>query len=72
MLPLLNIPAAAGLGWLWQRRVKSKARALQFALAAAIVMLSFVLTCLFLAVSRLNYPGGNALQTLHQLPQAIR
>ena len=70
MLPLLNIPAAAALAWLWRRRGKSKAMALQCVLSAALVLLSFILACFFLAVSRLNYPGGEALQKLHGLPQA--
>lgn len=69
VLPLLNIPAAAALAWLWQRRSKSKVRALQFIAAAALVVLSFALACLFLAVSGLNYPGGEALDLLHELPQ---
>lgn len=70
VLPLLNIPAAAALAWLWQRRGKSKVRAVQLLIAAAMVSLSFVLACLFLAVSGINYPGGEALSLLHELPQS--
>ena len=69
MLPLLNIPAAAALAWLWQRRGKSKVRGLQLMVAASLVVLSFALACLFLAVSGLNYPGGEALDLLYELPQ---
>ena len=69
VLPLLNIPAAAALAWLWRQRARSTLWNLTSLAAAALLALNLTLTVLFLTVSRDNYPGGKALLALHDLRQ---
>ena len=69
VLPLLNIPAASGLVWFWRRRWKSRIGTALCLAAGALVAASLVATGAFLAVSRLNYPGGHAMYLLHTLAQ---
>lgn len=62
VLPLLNVAAAAGLASLW-RRGGLAARAFVVGLLAA----SAAATAGFVAAASVNYPGGVALQRLHEL-----
>lgn len=64
--PILAV-AGAGASWIWTRRTKSFVyRVLSLALVAS-TLASFVASFGMLAVSRLNYPGAEALNHLHDL-----
>ena len=64
--PFLAV-ASAGATWIWIRRAKSFVyRVLSLALVAS-TLASFVASFGMLAVSRLNYPGAEALNRLHVL-----
>ena len=69
VLSVLEIPASCGLASLVKGRRKSAVRQVAMLLAFAGILGSLALTLLILQVSRLNYPGGEALQALHQLQQ---
>lgn len=65
IVPGLTAVAATGASWIWTRRGKSLAyAALSLALVAS-VLLSFVASTALLAISSLNYPGGEAVAYLH-------
>jgi alpha-1,6-mannosyltransferase len=65
VIPGLTGVAAAGASWIWTRRAKSIVyTALSLALVGS-VLLSFAASTTILALSSLNYPGGNALHILH-------
>ena len=64
--PFLAV-ASAGANWIWIRRAKSFVyRVLSLALVAS-TLASFVASFGMLAISRLNYPGAEALNRLHVL-----
>ena len=64
--PVLAV-ASAGATWIWARRAKSFVyRVLSLALMAS-TLASFIASFGMLAVSRLNYPGAEALNRLHVL-----
>lgn len=64
--PLLAV-AAAGASWIWTRRTKTLTyRILSSALIAS-TLASFLTSFAMLAISRLNYPGAEALNRLYQL-----
>jgi len=64
--PLLAV-AAAGASWVWTRRAKSLAyRFLSLCLVAS-TLASFAASFAMLAISRLNYPGAEALNRLHTI-----
>lgn len=66
-IPAFTAVAAAGASWIWTRRAKSVVyRFLSFALVVTTLGSFFASTGLML-VSSLNYPGGTALQRLHQI-----
>ncbi|KAL2041344.1 hypothetical protein N7G274_005726 [Stereocaulon virgatum] len=66
-IPPINAIAAAGASWIWTRRAKSFAyRVLSLALVVS-TLGAFAASGLSLAVSRLNYPGAEALNRLHSL-----
>ncbi|KAL8730787.1 MAG: hypothetical protein Q9166_003857 [cf. Caloplaca sp. 2 TL-2023] len=69
--PLLTV-AALGANWIWTRRSKTIVyRFLSLALVLS-VLGSFAASGVMLAVSRLNYPGAEALNRLHALvPQHL-
>lgn len=71
VLPVFNVPAAAALASLWKNRDKSAARSLLLKSAVAALALNCVVTALFTAVSRQNYPGGHALARLHEIEGAM-
>jgi alpha-1,6-mannosyltransferase len=65
VVPTLTAVAAAGASWIWTRRAKSLIYAtLSLALVGS-VFLSFTASTALLAISSLNYPGGEALNILH-------
>ncbi|KAL8677861.1 MAG: hypothetical protein Q9186_005747 [Xanthomendoza sp. 1 TL-2023] len=67
IIPPFLTAAALGANWIWTRRSKSMLyRILSLALAAS-VLASFAASAFMLAVSRLNYPGAEALDRLHVL-----
>lgn len=69
VIPPLLAVAGAGASWIWTRRAKSFAyRMLSYALIAS-TFASFAASFAMLAVSRLNYPGAEALNRLHTLAQ---
>ncbi|KAL8909398.1 MAG: hypothetical protein Q9207_000233 [Kuettlingeria erythrocarpa] len=64
--PLLTV-AAMGANWIWTRRSKTLIyRLLSLALLGSVVV-SFAASAFMLAISRLNYPGAEALNRLHAL-----
>ncbi|KAL8758927.1 MAG: hypothetical protein Q9199_001151, partial [Rusavskia elegans] len=66
-IPPFLTAAALGANWIWTRRSKSVLyRFLSRALIVS-VMGSFAASGIMLAVSRLNYPGADALNRLHAL-----
>ncbi|KAL8808999.1 MAG: hypothetical protein Q9200_003824, partial [Gallowayella weberi] len=67
IIPPLLAAASLGANWIWTRRSKSMLyRILSLALAFS-VLTSFAASAFMLAVSRLNYPGAEALNRLHTL-----
>lgn len=67
IIPPILALAAAGAEWIWARRAKSLTyRVLALGLIGSSVA-SFGASFLMLAVSRLNYPGAEALMHLHHL-----
>ncbi|KAF2099301.1 alpha-1,6-mannosyltransferase subunit Ecm39 [Rhizodiscina lignyota] len=75
VVPSLTAVAAAGADWIWKQRLRSGwfgkyvCGMLSMALVLS-VLLSFLTSSLLLAVSSLNYPGGEALTRLHSLAYA--
>ena len=65
ILPVLNIAAAAALARIWNNRHKTAALAATTA-AFLLVAGSILATTVMLIVSRHNYPGGQALASLHR------
>lgn len=64
-VPAFTAVASAGAGWIWTRRTKSAVyRALSLLLVLS-TMASFVTSMALLYISSLNYPGGQALRSLH-------
>ncbi|KAL8783366.1 MAG: hypothetical protein Q9213_004685 [Squamulea squamosa] len=67
VVPPLLTAAAMGANWIWTRRSKSALyRVLSLALVIS-VMVSLGANGIMLAISRLNYPGAEALNRLHAL-----
>jgi alpha-1,6-mannosyltransferase len=66
VIPGLTAVAADGAAWIWTRRSKSFVYAtLSLALLGS-VLVSFAASTAILGISSLNYPGGEALHTLHK------
>lgn len=66
-IPNLTAAAAIGANWIWTRRIKSIIyRFLSLALILSILA-SFAMSFSMLAISRLNYPGAEAIHRVHQL-----
>ena len=71
-VPGMTAVAAAGASWIWTRRSKNLAyRVLSLALIAS-TLASFAVSAGMLAMSRLNYPGAEALSRVHALGQGSR
>ena len=67
IIPSILAVASAGASWIWMRRAKSFVyRVLSLALVTS-TLASFIASMGMLAVSRLNYPGAEALNRLHGL-----
>lgn len=64
--PLLAV-VSAGASWIWTRRAKNFVYQLLSLSLVASVLASFAASFAMLAVSRLNYPGADALNRLHAL-----
>ena len=70
VIPPLLAVAAAGAAWIWTRRAKTMSyRFLSYALVAS-TLASFLASGAILGVSRLNYPGAEALNKLHAIVEA--
>ncbi|KAJ4287232.1 alpha-1,6- mannosyltransferase [Kalmusia sp. IMI 367209] len=66
IVPALTGIAAAGASWIWTRRGKSVVYAVLSLTLAVSVLFSFAASTALLAISSLNYPGGEATQYLHK------
>lgn len=66
-IPAITAVSAGGAGWIWNRRHKSRLYSCLSAVLIALLAGSFGASALLLHISSLNYPGGEALATLHQL-----
>ena len=72
VIPGLTAVAAIGASWIWTRRSKTLIyRFLSLALVASTVA-SFAVSISMLAISRLNYPGAEALSRVHELGKGPR
>ncbi|KAF1975656.1 hypothetical protein BU23DRAFT_457494 [Bimuria novae-zelandiae CBS 107.79] len=65
IIPGLTAVAAAGASWIWTRRGKSVVYASLSLILVASVLASFAASTTLLAISSLNYPGGEAITYLH-------
>ncbi len=71
-IPGFTAVAAIGASWIWTRRSKTLVyRFLSLTLVASTVA-SFAVSAGMLAISRLNYPGAEALSRVHELGQGSR
>lgn len=69
-IPAFTAVASAGASWIWTRRAKTMVyRILSLALIAT-TLASFVASFGLMLISSLNYPGGAAMQRLHQVENA--
>lgn len=68
-IPIFNTAAACAAASLWRNQGKSTLRKLLSLGVFGLLIVNAVATCLFLDVSHLNYPGGNAMAVLHELEQ---
>jgi alpha-1,6-mannosyltransferase len=66
-IPSLTAVSAIGASWLWDRRQKSLLYRVASLAVVVCLVLSFAASAGLLAVSRLNYPGGEAITRLHGL-----
>lgn len=66
-IPAFTAVAAGGAGWIWTRRAKSKLYQVYSILLVLSALASFIVSYGLLYISSLNYPGGEALQRLHDL-----
>ncbi|KAL8944222.1 MAG: hypothetical protein Q9211_000652 [Gyalolechia sp. 1 TL-2023] len=67
IIPPLLAAAALGAHWVWTRRAKNMAYSILSLALVASVVVSFLASTSMLWVSRLNYPGAEALNRLHTL-----
>lgn len=65
IIPGLTGVAAIGASWIWTRRGKTAIYAVLSLVLVSSVLVSFVASTALLAISSLNYPGGEAIQYLH-------
>jgi alpha-1,6-mannosyltransferase len=66
-IPPINVVASIGLANLHRRREKSWAAYMQFVVAILLFVGSTVIALSFCYVSSQNYPGGEAMETLHRI-----
>jgi alpha-1,6-mannosyltransferase len=67
IIPGLTAVSAMGASWIWQRRSKSPIYRLLNSVLIVSVILSFAISSGILAISRLNYPGGEAILRLRSI-----
>jgi alpha-1,6-mannosyltransferase len=67
VVPPLTAVASVGASWLWIRRTKSALYQLLSLLLVSSVIMSLFASTGLLAVSRLNYPGGEAVSRLREI-----
>lgn len=67
VVPVFNTVAAAGVAKIWANRSKSWFKKLVAMAALCHIFGNITCTTVFLFVSHQNYPGGQAMQKLHQL-----
>mmetsp|Transcript_40025 Transcript_40025/g.100836 ORF Transcript_40025/g.100836 Transcript_40025/m.100836 type:complete len:476 (-) Transcript_40025:29-1456(-) len=65
VIPLCNAVAALGFIYCWRRRNRSKRFFVAVIIGVCALLASVVVSSAFLYVSSSNYPGGRALQHLH-------
>jgi alpha-1,6-mannosyltransferase len=65
VIPGLTAVAAAGASWIWTRRTKSVIYSILSLALVGSVLVSFVASTAILAISSMNYPGGAAIEFLH-------
>lgn len=66
-IPAFTAVASAGASWIWTRRTKSLLYQLSSLALIATTLASFATSFGLLYISSLNYPGGEAIQRLHEL-----
>jgi alpha-1,6-mannosyltransferase len=66
VVPGLTAVAASGAAWIWTRRAKSTVCAVLSMALVLSVLVSFLASTMLLAISSLNYPGGEALNHLNK------
>lgn len=72
VFPILNVAAARACHFLWEGRDKSTSRQLLAVGSALHLVGNVVFTTFLLTISANNYPGGVAVQKLHQIvPQDV-
>jgi alpha-1,6-mannosyltransferase len=67
VIPGLNSVSALGATWIWNRRTKSLFYRTLSALLIVSTIFSFTASFAILAISRLNYPGGDAVAQLRSI-----
>ena len=71
VIPPLTAVAAMGASWVWNRRAKSFAYQVLSLVIIASTLASFSASLGMLAISRLNYPGAEALNRLHAIAPTL-
>jgi alpha-1,6-mannosyltransferase len=66
VIPGLTAVAAVGASWIWTRRTKSIVYGVISLALVGSVFVSFLASTAILAISSMNYPGGDAISFLHQ------
>jgi alpha-1,6-mannosyltransferase len=67
VIPGLTSVSAMGASWIWKRRSKSLIYRLLNLMLVVSIILSFAISSGILAISRLNYPGGEAMIRLRDI-----
>ena len=65
VIPGLTAVAAGGASWIWTRRAKSVIYGVLSLTLLGSILVSFATSTAILAISSLNYPGGVAIEYLH-------
>jgi alpha-1,6-mannosyltransferase len=65
VIPGLTAVAAAGASWIWTRRAKSIMYGIMSLALVGSVLASLMVSTAILAISSMNYPGGDAIDFLH-------
>lgn len=66
-IPIFTAVAAGGAGWIWTRRAKTLLYRMLSWMLVVSTAATFMTNLGLLYISSLNYPGGEALATLHRL-----